>query len=56
MIHTKDELLKYLLYTDDGEIIVGIHTGIDISDELSTLLKHNLISELDQNPQRCDQT
>lgn len=50
MIHTKDELLKYLLYTDDGEIIVGIHTGIDISDELSTLLKHNLIIELDQNP------
>ena len=50
MINTKDELLKYLLYTDDNEIIVGIHTGIDISSELSNLLKHNLMKELDQNP------
>lgn len=46
MIHTKDELIKYLLYEEDGEIIVGIHTGIDISDKLSNLLKHNLIEEL----------
>lgn len=50
MINTKDELIKYLLYTDDDEIIVGIHTGIDISDELSNLLKHNLIRELNQSP------
>ena len=50
MIHTKDELIRYLLYTDDGEIIVGVHTGIDISGELSNLLKHDLIKELNQNP------
>lgn len=46
MIYTKDELLKYLLYTEDGEIMVGVHAGMDISDELSNLLKHTLIKEL----------
>lgn len=47
MIHTKDELLKWLLYVEDGEIIIGRISGVDISDKLSNLLKHNLIEELD---------
>jgi len=46
MIHTKDELLKWLLCENDGEIFIGIKDGIDISDELSNLLKHDLIEML----------
>ena len=41
-IKTKDDLLKWLLYEKDGQIITGVSGGCDINEQLSD----SLIKEL----------